>query len=261
MTRHRRDVIALLALTLLDRVALSGQAPEVPTAARRAYRLEPYSPERQRQLSDVEVALMEKLNRCDRLHLARLTEVVVPEVWTDPELAYSPLPELWPWASAHAKALVVHQPLQLFGAYERGRLVQWGPVSTGRAETPTPSGLFNLTWKSKSRRSTDNAEWILNWYFNFVNSRGVSFHEFELPGRPASHACVRLLQRDAQWVYAWGDQWRISPDGREIITPGTPVAVLGTDEFRRPGPWRSIATWNVPIELPVDPAAPFPPPA
>jgi hypothetical protein len=239
-------------------VALAGQALDTPAPRRRTYRLEPYSPERQRQQSDADVALLEKLNRCDRVHLARLTEVVVPEVGTDPELAYSPLPESWPWASAHAKALVVHQPMQVFGAYEGGRLVRWGPVSTGRAETPTPSGLFNLTWKAKSRRSTDNAEWILNWYFNFVNRRGVSFHEFELPGRPASHACVRLLQRDAQWVYAWGEQWRLSPDGRQIVTAGTPVVVLGTYDFRRPAPWRSLEAWTSPIDLPADPAAPTP---
>lgn len=260
MPRQRRDVIALLAFALMDRVALIGQAPEPPPARRRAYRLEPHSPERQRALSDGEVALLEKLDRCDRGHLARLTEIVVPEVGTEPELAYSPLPDLWPWASTHAKALVVHQPLQVFGAYEGGRLVRWGPVSTGRAETPTPTGMFHLTWKSKSRRSTDNAEWILNWYFNFINSRGVSFHEFELPGRPASHACVRLLQRDAQWVYGWGDPWRISQDGRQVVAPGTPVAVLGRYDFRRPAPWRSIEAWAEPIPLPADPAA-LPPPA
>lgn len=255
MTRHRRDVLALLALTVLDRMSVLGQAPAVAAPAARTYGLEPYSAERQRRLSDAEVALLEKLNRRDRAHLSRLTEVVVPDVWTDAELAYSPLPDYWPWAATRPKALVVHQPMQLFGAYESGRLVYWGPVSTGRAETPTPSGLFHLTWKAKSRRSSDNAEWILNWYFNFINSRGVSFHEFELPGRPVSHACVRLLQRDAQWLYGWGEQWRLSADQREVITPGTPVAILGSYDFRRPAPWVSLEAWTQRIVLPDDPAA------
>jgi hypothetical protein len=67
------------------------------------------------------------------------------------------LPDSWAWAATHAKALLVHQPMQVFGAYELGRLVRWGPVSTGRAETATPRGLFHLTWKAKARRSTDNA--------------------------------------------------------------------------------------------------------
>jgi hypothetical protein len=89
--------------------------------------------------------------------------------------------------------------------------------------------------------------------FNFINSRGVSFHEFELPGRPASHACVRLLQRDAQWVYGWGEQWRVSADQREIVTPGTPVAILGAYDFRRPAPWLTLEAWRAPIALPADP--------
>jgi hypothetical protein len=253
MTRHRRDVLALLALTLLDRIPVLGQAPGVAMPPARTYRLEPYSPERQRRLSDAEVALLEKLNRRDRTHLSRLAEVVVPDVWTDAELAYSPLPDHWPWAVTRPKALVVHQPLQVFGAYESGQLVYWGPVSTGRAETPTPSGLFHLTWKAKSRRSTDNAEWILNWYFNFINSRGVSFHEFELPGRPASHACVRLLQRDARWLYGWGEQWQLSADQRTVVTPGTPLAILGVYDFQRPAPWQSLDAWAARIVLPEDP--------
>jgi hypothetical protein len=250
MTRHRRDVLTLLALTLLDRVAAQTQAPSAPAPTLHSYRLEASSAERQRRLAEPELALLEKLNRRDRAHLSRLTEVVVPDVWTDAELAYSPLPDHWSWAATRPKALVVHQPMQVFGAYESGRLVQWGPVSTGRAETPTPSGLFHLTWKAKSRRSTDNAEWILNWYFNFINSRGVSFHEFELPGRPASHACVRLLQRDAQWLYGWGEQWQLSADQREVVTPGTPVAILGVYDFRRPAPWLSLDAWSARIVLP-----------
>jgi len=55
-------------------------------------------------------------------------------------------------------------------------------VSTGRRETPTPDGAFHLTWRARSRRSTDNEDWLLEWYFNFVNERGVSFHLFDLPG-------------------------------------------------------------------------------
>jgi hypothetical protein len=88
----------------------------------------------------------------------------------------------------------------------------------------------------------------------------VSFHEFELPGRPASHACVRLLQRDAQWMYGWGEQWRLSADHREVVTPGTPIAILGVFDFRRPAPWLTLDAWRAPITLPEDPAAEALPP-
>jgi hypothetical protein len=155
----------------------------------------------------------------------------------------------WPWAVSLPKALIVHQTAQVFGAYEFGKLVRWGPVSTGRKETPTPAGSFNLTWRSKSRRSTDNDAWLLKWYFNFINSRGVSFHEFDLPGAAASHACVRLLTRDAMWIYDWGEQWVLSPDRKTVATPGTPVVVHGAVDFKNPTPWTAPEWWLTPLTL------------
>jgi hypothetical protein len=208
----------------------------------------------QTRFSEAQVGLLEKLNRRDVVHLARLTEIIVPDVlleeWPEDELSYSPLPASWPWAEGMAKAIVVHQKAQLFGAYEYGRLVRWGGVSTGRQETPTPAGVYNLTWKSKSRRSTDNDAWLLKWYFNFINSRGISFHEFDLPGHPASHACVRLLPRDAMWLYGWGEQWRLSPDGKTVATPGSTVVIDGDVDFRNPSPWTSAEWWRTPLTLP-----------
>ncbi len=155
------------------------------------------------------------------------------------------------------KYVVVHQPFQVFGAYESGRLVRWGPISSGRKETATPAGSYNLTWRSRKRTSTDNEAWVLEWYFNFINSRGVSFHQFDLPGYAASHACVRMLQRDAQWLYGWGDQWKLSEDRRTVDVPGTPVLVIGEFGHGQPGPWTSLPTLAAPIELPAAVAPPF----
>jgi len=149
--------------------------------------------------------------------------------------------------------IVVHQPSQVFGAYEAGHLVRWGPISSGREVTQTPAGFYHLTWRSKSRRSSDNREWILNWYFNFVNERGVSFHEFELPGRPASHACVRLLNRDAKWIYDWGESWVLAEDKHHVEKEGSAVFVMGTYNFKQPPPWLALDWWNQTIPLPETP--------
>ncbi len=234
--------------------AFAYQAPPAPPASGAAYHLEAIDPKTlSTRYTAQQIALLEKLNRRDLEHLLRLKEIIAPDEWLDDELSYSPLPREWAWAGQFPKALVVDQPSQVFGAYASGQLVRWGPVSTGRQETPTPSGVYNLNWKSKSRTSTDNDQWLLKWYFNFINSRGVSFHQFELPGLPLSHACVRLLERDAQWVYDWGEQWTFGADRRNIVTPGTPVVVLGTFDYRRPAPWLALEWWRAPIELPVDP--------
>ena len=243
-------VLGVLCLAAAVLTPLAAQEVATPPRVAVTYRVEPLAAgELPKRFTPAQLAVLEKLNRRDLEHLARLTEIIVPDVWPDDELAFSPLPAEWSWAVSLPKALIVHQPGQVFGAYEYGRLVRWGPVSTGRKETPTPAGSFNLTWKSKSRRSTDNDAWLLKWYFNFINSRGVSFHEFDLPGAAASHACVRLLTRDAMWIYDWGEQWVLSPDRTAVATPGTPVVVQGVVDFKNPTPWTSAAWWQAPLTL------------
>jgi len=251
--RQFRHLLILISVTFAAAVSPAAQAVPPSASARITYHAEPLAAgELPKKFSLVQLGVLEKLNRRDLEHLARLTEIIAPDTWPEDELAYSPLPADWPWALAMPKALIVHQPAQVFGAYEYGRLVRWGPVSTGRKETPTPAGSYNLTWKSKSRTSTDNDAWLLKWYFNFINSRGVSFHQFDLPGYAASHACVRLLQRDAQWLYGWGDQWKLSADKRSVDVPGTPVLVVGDFPHGGVPPWTSLQALSTPIELPAN---------
>ena len=226
-------------------------------ASAQVYRIEP-QPQTAKalaaQFTADQIGVLEMLNRRDREHLIRadppVPGIVVPVDWEPDALAYSPFPAEWPAASQLPKALAVDQPMQAFAAYEFGRLVRWGPVSSGRRETPTPEGAFNLTWRARSRRITDNAAWLLEWYFNFVNERGVSFHLFDLPGYPASHACVRLLLRDAQWLYNWGDQWSLDDSHRTVVTPGTPVVILGMYLYDAPAPWLSLDVLASRIALP-----------
>jgi hypothetical protein len=245
----------LPGLMALSVVVLSTPIPAQETGAVRiAFRLEPVLPAAlTEQYSALQLGILEKLNRRDVEHLARLKEMIVPEAWpadANDELAFGLLPATWDWAVDRPKAIVVSQPDQVFGAYEFGKLVRWGPVSSGRKETSTPAGTYNLTWKAKSRTSTDNDQWLLKWYFNFINARGVSFHQFELPGYAASHACVRLLERDAMWLYAWGEQWRVAPNGRDVLQQGTPVVIFGEYGHDKPGPWTSLDWWQrLPVRI------------
>ena len=189
------------------------------------------------QFTPTQVAILEKLNRADAKNLTKMGSIVVPDRWDFRELDYSPMPGASTWAQTHGKALIVHQRAQAFGAYENGKLIHWGPVSSGAARRPTPSGYFHLNWKSKGRRSTVNSAWFLPWAFNFINKDGISFHQYELPGYPASHGCVRLLGRDAKWLYRWGDQWDLGPRGWQIEKQGTPVWVVGGYDYKQDPPW------------------------
>ena len=38
----------------------------------------------------------------------------------------------------------------------------------------------------------------------------------------------------------WADAWRVSPNGRVILAPGTPIAIVGAYDFDAPPPWRRL---------------------
>jgi hypothetical protein len=181
------------------------------------------------------------LNRIDLAHVRDGGTLIVPD-------GPASMADLSPFPASVGddhwmppRLLLVSRRVQAFAAYEAGTLVRWGATSTGRRETPTPAGLFAANWRSKLRRSSDNAEWLLPWYVNFINESGVSFHQFALPGYPASHACVRLLVDDAKWIFDWVELWTLDATRRRIEVYGTPVLVFGDYDFDRPGPWTQLA--------------------
>lgn len=182
------------------------------------------------------------LNRLDEIFIRKPDSIVVPDTIINDKLLYSPFPKHLALLESVKKILLVDQRIQAFAAYEFGNLVNWGPTSTGKKSTPTPNGLFHTNWKSKKSISTDNPEWILKWYFNLDNFRGVSLHQYELPGYPASHACVRLLEEDAFWIYNWAEQWILTKDGEFVIAYGTPVIIYGEYNFKGVKPWLLITT-------------------
>jgi hypothetical protein len=202
------------------------------------------------RFSDAQIGILEKLNRADRDHLPGLATLMVPERWDEDELIYAPLPARYPPGAALAKMLVLHLPGQMFGAYESGRLVRWGPVSSGSRRSPTPHGLFYLNWRSRGHRSSVDPDWFMPWYFNIDNVAGRALHQYALPGRPASHGCVRLLERDAQWLYGWGEEWTLDRTGTRVVRPGTPVFIVGGYQFDALPPWQSPEWLAQLVELP-----------
>ncbi|MEO8634779.1 MAG: L,D-transpeptidase [Gemmatimonadales bacterium] len=190
-------------------------------------------------LDSAERQVIYKLNRIDAAHLDRRWLVVPDSI--DAELAYSPLPESLPVLATVPKFILVSRRVQAFGAYENGVLIHWGPTSTGKLTTPTDSGLFFTNWKSRHAVSTDDPSWLLDWYVNFMALKGIAFHQYDLPGRPASHGCVRLLEVDAQWLYQWTDEW-VPGRGSEVKRFGTPVLVMGDYAWDAPAPWLGLPT-------------------
>jgi hypothetical protein len=99
--------------------------------------------------------------------------------------------------------------------------------------------LLYTNWKAEETTSTFNDEWDLKWNFNIENKLGVGFHEYELPGYPASHSCLRQLEKDAKFLYDWADQWVLA-DKETVKVKGTPVIVFGSYDFDEPKPWLQL---------------------
>ncbi len=242
-----------VSFVLLDALPVGAQTPvgvQTPTpdqTSSGAYRPVPIENFRtivtlQKELGAEGFALILRINRVDLAHVRQGSTLLVPDRLDDIE-ALVPFPlDLDPAQAPPGRLLLVSRRVQAFAAYENHRRVRWGPTSTGRRETPTPAGLFHTNWKSVLRRSTDNQAWLLPWYVNFENQRGVSFHQFDLPGYPGSHACVRLLEEDARWIHAWAESWQLTDGGRTVLAHGTPVVVFGDYAYDATPPWTELIT-------------------
>src|SRR2546423_9580472 len=97
---------------------------------------------------------------------------------------------------------------------------------------PTPRGLYYTNWKSRERTSSIDSLWQLKWVVNLESREGISVHQYGLPGRPASHSCVRLAEDDAAWLYPWVARWRGAGRPRPLPPPRTPGAALVAYAFR-----------------------------
>ncbi len=191
------------------------------------------------ELGAEQMQLVFKINRRDLRHL-RLGDTILLPTQAGNELSYSPFPSHISGVDSNKKIILVARRVQAFAAYENGVLVKWGPTSTGKKKTPTPDGLYHTNWKAKETHSTVDGDWVLKWNFNIDNLEGISLHEYELPGYPASHSCVRLLADDAKWIYDWADQWTFSSDRKTVAIPGTAVIIFGEYSYGKTPPWKRL---------------------
>jgi hypothetical protein len=81
---------------------------------------------------------------------------------------------------------------------------------------------------------------VLPWTFNLDNFEGIALHQYDLPGYPASHGCVRLLQEDARWIYNWADQWLLDKGKGKLVAYGTPVLIFGDYPYGKQPPWKRL---------------------
>jgi len=179
------------------------------------------------------------LNRIDKVHALKTDTLIVPDD-VEPNInLYSPFPQSLPFLDSVNKIIFFSYPAEAFAAYEHGRLVRWGATNMGRKKDPTPTGLTYVNWKKLVDTSSVKEEWILKWNVNIFNKGGIGFHEYDMPGYPASHSCLRLSALDAEYLYGWVDEWIMEGENK-IVAHGTPVIIFGHYPFGSPKPWRAL---------------------
>lgn len=191
-----------------------------------------------KNVAGAELAALQFINRCDAAALKGKDTVLVPNQYVD-VIQYTPFPYHVEALKDVKKIVFFSYPAQIFAAYEYGDLVHTGPTNMGRKADPTPTGLFFANWKAEETKSTFNDEWILKWNFNIENKLGVGWHQYQMPGYPASHSCLRMLEEDAKTMYEWADQWDLQGTDN-VRANGTPVIVFGAYPFGSRKPWLAL---------------------
>lgn len=193
--------------------------------------------------------LITTINRTDSNHLSKMDSIIIPSDSSANISYYLPFPVTVKTIANIDKVIFFSYPAQTFAAYENGEIVYTGATNMGRKNDQTPTGLFFTNWKAETTTSTFNDEWELKWNFNIANKLGIGWHQYEMPGYPASHSCLRLQEEDARYLYSWADQWVLNKK-EEIELKGTPVIVFGSYDFNGPKPWKRLITDPHALDIP-----------
>ncbi|MBA2709563.1 MAG: L,D-transpeptidase [Tatlockia sp.] len=110
------------------------------------------------------------------------------------------------------KQVIVDQDKLAWAAYDKdGKLIKWGPVSSGVDRCPdaarscrTMTGIFRFFSKENEKCRSNvypigkgGAKMPFCMYFH----KGFAMHGSpDIPGFRASHGCVRMFTRDAEWL-------------------------------------------------------------
>jgi len=144
---------------------------------------------------------------------------------------------LYPAVPTAEKWISVDLSHQRAYAWEGNRLIKRFAISSGKARTPTVTGVFRL-WAKVSSQTMSGGSYATGDYYNLPNVQWVQYfyRDYALHGAywhnkfgtPTSHGCVNLTNADAKWLYEWTSPtiaehgWHILDDSME---PGTLVIV------------------------------------
>ena len=97
--------------------------------------------------------------------------------------------------------IVVSIPLQRAYVYRDGILIGVTTVSTGKPGHRTPTGKFDILQK-RARHFSNKYNNAPMPFMQRLTWDGIALHAGQIPGRPASHGCVRLPLAFARELFA-----------------------------------------------------------
>tara|TARA_B110000879_G_scaffold193188_1_gene259842 strand:- start:429 stop:1139 length:711 start_codon:yes stop_codon:yes gene_type:complete len=106
------------------------------------------------------------------------------------------------------KKIIVDQEKLAWAAYDKdGIQVRWGPISSGKDYCPdigkqctTQTGQFRFFNKQGSECRSKTYDGARMPYCMFFY-KGFAMHgSHDIPGKRASHGCIRMFTRDAKWL-------------------------------------------------------------
>lgn len=109
---------------------------------------------------------------------------------------------LWRASDASGPSrVVVSLSDQLAFLYKGDELVAVSTISSGKEGHDTPTGIFPILSK-KTMHYSKKYENAPMPYTQFLDQYGVALHAGVIPGRPASHGCIRLPAKFAAKLFS-----------------------------------------------------------
>jgi hypothetical protein len=149
--------------------------------------------------------------------------------------------------------MVVGLKRQQAYVYRNGVRIGVSTISTGKKGHETPTGVFTILQKNKDHRSNLYNDAPMP-YMQRLTWDGIALHAGNLPGKPASHGCVRLPMAFAKALFAETEKGMTvvitdeapNPtklDGGDLLAPiaagGAPAAGAAPSERLKPNEaWR-----------------------
>lgn len=124
--------------------------------------------------------------------------------------------------SSEPVTITVSLALQRAYVYRGSTLVAVSTVSTGKTGHETPIGQFEILQKKEMHKSNlyDDAPMP---YMQRLTWDGIALHAGAIPGRPASHGCVRLPAAFAKKLFAITDKGALVSINDDPYDPLSPT--------------------------------------